>query len=177
MIGRISNAALGRRSRWVVIGVWLVLAVGLGWLQPKLQAKAADESETFRARGAESTLAHEALKHDFREGRWSTSVVAFVATDGDVGAHQEEIAQALDTLCGSARLPDLVGIGAPNSVACGDVGHTLGPQIPLSPFSADTPASMVLTSVFNGKDDTDSMVRDVTAIRKIVPRPDARPLA
>src|SRR4051812_45343432 len=175
MIGRISNAALGRRSRWVVIGVWLVLAVGLGWLQPKLQAKAADESETFRARGAESTLAHEALKHDFREGHWSTSVIAFVAPKGGIGAYDLKVAKSLDAICGTAPLPDLIGVGAPNSVSCGDVGHTLGPQIPLSPFSSDEPPSMVLTSVFNGKDDTDSVVRDVTAIRKVVPPPGSKP--
>ena len=36
---------------------------------------------------------------------------------------------------------------------------------------------MVLIPVFNGKDDTDSVVRDVTALRKIVPRPTDAPLA
>ena len=56
---RISRLALGRRSRWIVIATWVVLAIGLGWLQPKLQARAADESETFRARGSESTQVHQ----------------------------------------------------------------------------------------------------------------------
>jgi putative drug exporter of the RND superfamily len=176
MIGSISKVALGRRSRWVVIGVWIVLAVGLGWLQPKLQAKAADESETFRARGAESTQAHDTLKYGFPEGRWSTSVLAFVAPKGGVQAENARVATSVDTLCGTAPLPDLVGIGSPNGVACGEVGHVLGPQIPVDPFSTDSPPSMVLLSVFNSKDDTDSMVRDVTAIRKALPRPDASPV-
>jgi RND superfamily putative drug exporter len=176
MIGRISKAALGRRSRWVVIGVWLVLAVGLGWLQPKLQAKAADESETFRARGAESTQAHDVLKHSFPEGRWSTSVVAFVAPTGGIQAQNGLVADSIDTLCGTTPLPDLAGIGAPNGVSCGDVGHKLGPQNPPDPFSSDDPSSMVLLSVFNKQDDTDSIVRDVGAIRKALPPPHASPM-
>ena len=124
----------------------------------------------------ESTLAHEALKHDFREGRWSTAVIAFVAPKGEIGAQQGRVAESLDAICGTAPLPDLVGVGAPNSIACGDVGHTLGPQIPLSPFSTDDPQSMVLSTVFNSKDDTDSMVRDVTAMRKALPPPGSTPL-
>src|SRR3954467_16005781 len=83
----ISNFAPGRRTRWVVIATWLVLAVGLGWLQPKLQSKAADESETFRARGAESTQVHDLLERTFPEGRWSTSVVAYVSKAGGDPAH------------------------------------------------------------------------------------------
>src|SRR5262245_31433888 len=43
MLAGITRFTLGRRSRWIVIGVWVTLAIGLGWLQPKLQTKAADE--------------------------------------------------------------------------------------------------------------------------------------
>ncbi|HET6548658.1 MAG TPA: MMPL family transporter [Solirubrobacter sp.] len=168
---------VGPRARWVVIGAWIVLAVSLGWLQPRLQARAADESETFRARGAESTQAHDLLKHAFPEGRWSTTVIAFVAHDGSIDAQSSGVSQATQELCGTAPLPDLVGIGAPKGVACGEVGHALGPEIPPSPFSSDRRQSTVLIPVFNGKDDTDSVVRDVTAIRAVVPRPDDRPLA
>jgi RND superfamily putative drug exporter len=177
VLRRISHLSLGGRSRWVVIGVWIALAIGLGWLQPRLQTRAADESETFRARGAESTQVHDLLKSRFREGRWSTSVIAFVAKD-DVGAagHSGAIAGALDKICGSDTLPDLVGVGSPSGVVCGDVGHSLGPQRPPSAFSSDDPASVVLLPVFNGKDDTESMVRDVTALRKLVPKPTDYPL-
>jgi RND superfamily putative drug exporter len=173
---QISKLALGRRSRWVVIALWIALAIGLGWLQPRLQARAADESETFRARGAESTQVHDLLKGDFREGRWSTSVLAFVSTDGGVSGHSSDISAKLDTICASGRLPDLVGVGSPSGVVCGDAGHPLGPQTPPSAFSTDDPPSMLLIPVFNGKDDTDSMVRDVTALRKILPKPTDRPL-
>src|SRR5262249_53735799 len=125
MLGRISRFVLGPRSRWVVIGAWVALALGLGWLQPKLQAKAADESETFRARGAESTRVHELLEHAFPEGRWSTSVVAYVAKRESIQAQAGRVSDDVTTICGSPRLPNLVGVPAPGGVACGDAGHEL----------------------------------------------------
>src|SRR4051794_33690086 len=177
MLGSISRFVLGRRSRWVVIAIWLVLAVGLGWLQPKLQSKAADESETFRARGSESTQVHELLERTFPEGRWSTSVVAYVARKGAIQEQADRLSQDVETICATPKLPDLVAVPAPGGVACGEPGHQQRSETGLSVFSSDNPQSMVLLTVLNGKDDTDSLVRDVDALRQIVPRPAESPLA
>src|SRR3954453_5264823 len=107
---RISALALGRRSRWVVIATWVVLAIGLGWLQPKLQARAADESETFRARGAESTQVHQQLKTTFPEGRWSTAALAYVAKHGSIYAQTGRVSQDPDRICASdSPFPNLIG--------------------------------------------------------------------
>src|SRR3954469_15557135 len=125
MLGRISRFVLGPRSRWIVIGAWVALALGLGWLQPKLQTKAADESETFRARGAESTRVHELLERAFPEGRWSTAVVAYVAKQDAIQAHSDRVSADVSEICASPDLPDLVGVPAPGGVACGDTGHAL----------------------------------------------------
>ncbi len=176
-MGWISQLALGRRSRWVVIATWLVLAVGLGWLQPKLQAKAADESETFRTRGAESTQVHQRLKETFPEGRWSTSVIAYVAKQGSIYTHAERVSNDTEKICASdAPFPNLIGVGAPGGAVCGNLGHVLGPEQPPSAISSDEPQTMLLMPVFNGKDDTNSVVRDVTELRKIVPPPGASPV-
>ena len=69
MGGRIAALALGRRSRWLVIGVWVLLAVALAPLQPKLQTIAADESETFFTRGADSTEVRPPARHALPRGR------------------------------------------------------------------------------------------------------------
>ncbi len=177
MLRRISHLAIGPRSRWVVIALWIALAIGLGWLQPKLQTRAADESETFRARGAESTQVHQLLNDRFKEGKWSTATIAFQAKKGSIYDRTGEIATKLDAICASPTLPDLVGAGSPSGIVCGDVGHALGPQTPPSAFSAEDFPSVVLMPVFNGKDDTESMVRDVTALRELLPGPDGTPLA
>ena len=176
MLGRLTHFAIGRRSRWIVIAVWIALAIGLGWLQPKLQVLAADESETFRARGADSTLAHRAYEDRFMEGRWSSAILAYVAKQGSIYEQSPRLAEDVDKLCATPGLPDLVGIGGPSGVVCGELGHTLGPSTGPSSFSEDTPQSMVLLPVFNAKDDTESVVRDVDAIRAILPRPGDSPV-
>src|SRR3954471_356775 len=168
--------AVGRRSRWVVIGVWLLLAVALGSLQPKLQQKAADESKTFRARGADSTKGHDLIDQRFVEGGQSTAVIAYYAKHG-VEAQAPRIGQQTAAICGSLTLPDLAGVGTPDSIGCGDIGHHLGPENPPTAFSRDEPPQMVLIPVVNSKDDTDSMVRDVAALRKLTPGPNGSPLA
>jgi RND superfamily putative drug exporter len=177
VLARITHFAVGPRSRWVVIAAWVVLAFGLGWLQPKLQTKAADESETFRARGAESTRVHELLRNTFPEGRWSTAVVAYVSKEDAIQAHAERVSNDVTKIGGTPSLPDLVAVPAPGGVACGDPGHALRSDSAPSPFSNDQPQTMALVTVLNGRDDTDSLVRDVSALRAIVPKPTASPLA
>src|SRR3954470_16907999 len=176
MIGRVTGFALGRRSRWAVIGAWVLLAVALGGLQPKLQHKAADESKTFRARSAESTKVHDLLDARFVEGGRSTAVVAFVARTGTIAQQQVAIGHRLSMICDGGTLPELTGVGIPDAVGCGDVGHELGPQRGPSPFSSDARESMLLTPVFNAHDDTDSMVRDVAGLRSLLPGPNGSPL-
>src|SRR3954466_13946989 len=147
MLGRISAFVLGPRSRWVVIGVWIALALGLGWLQPKLQTKAADESETFRARGAESTRVHELLDRSFPESHWSTAIVAYVAKEQSIYAHAGRVSDDVTTICAAPQLPDLVGVPAPGGVACGNAGHALRSETPPSPFSSDSPQTMMLVPI------------------------------
>ena len=56
------------------------------------------------------------------------------------------------------------------------MGHDLGPETPPSAFSADSPESMVLVTVINGRDDTESVARDVTALRQLLPGPNGSPI-
>jgi RND superfamily putative drug exporter len=154
-----------------------VLAVALAGLQPKLQQRAADESRTFRARGAESTKVHDLLDTRFPESGRSTAVIAYLVRDNGVDSRRREIGTQLAEICGSETLPDLVGVATPDREGCGEVGHHLAPDKPPSPFSREDPPMMALASVIDGKDDTDSMVRDVAAIRALTPGPNGKPLA
>ncbi|MDA0159840.1 MMPL family transporter [Solirubrobacter ginsenosidimutans] len=176
MLSRITAIATGRRTRRIVIVVWLLLAVGLGTLQPRLQQRAQDESRTFRTRGAESTQVHDLLDRRFAEGRQATSVLAYEFDKGSIETQEPAISQDLDRICNSDAVPDVVGVGGADGVACGDLGHHLGPETPPSAFSNDTPPSTVLLSVVNAKDDTESVVKYVDAIRKVLPGPKGGPL-
>src|SRR3954464_6038031 len=118
MISRVTGFALGRRSRGAGIGAWVLLAVALGGLQPKLQHKAADESKTFRARSAESTKVHDLLDARFPEGGKSTAVIAFVARTGTIAQQQGPIGQRLAAICDGDAMSELTGVGTPDGVAC-----------------------------------------------------------
>ena len=89
MLGHISRLAAGRRSRWVVIGAWLALAVAMIPFQAKLQERAADESETFMARGSDS-LAAEQLR---RRGLLVDGIVERVLVVAKAAARVAPIAE------------------------------------------------------------------------------------
>ncbi len=159
-----------------MIATWVALAVALAGFQPKLQQRAGDESDTFRTRGADSTQVHQLLDKRFAEGGDSTAVIAYVYDAGSIYTQAPRATADMERICDDEALPNLKGVAAPDSVICGAMGHDLGPRNGPVAFSSDSPESMVLLSVINGKDDTESVVNDVAAIRKIVPRPGDRPL-
>jgi RND superfamily putative drug exporter len=176
MLGRIATLALGRRARWVVIGAWLALALALASFQPKLQTRAADESDTFRTRGADSTLAHRLLETRFAEGGDSNAVVAYRYDEGSIYTQSPHVIGAMEKICAGPEPHDLKAVVAPDSTICGTAGHELGPQTGPSAFSSDSPESMALLTVITSRDDTESVVRDVAAIRRQLPGPEAKGL-
>ena len=130
MGGRIAALAVGRRSRWVVIAVWVVLALVLAPLQPKLQTIASDESETFFARGADSTRVDRLLDSRFPEGKDATAVIAFVSTDGQsIDVHTPAIARHRRAdVRGRRQAAGPQGVDAPKGPVCGDSGHDAAPS-------------------------------------------------
>ncbi len=176
MGGRIAAFALGRRSRWLVIGTWIVLAIALAPLQPKLQTIASDESETFFTRGADSTRVDKLLD-TFPEGKDSAATIAYVAR-GNRSIYEltPEVGADAEKLCAEQRLPELKGVSGPGGIVCGEIGHVLGPENGPSVFSADEPQSMVLSTVINSRDDTESVAKDVETIRSVLPGPNGSPV-
>src|SRR3954447_13633387 len=144
MLGRIAVLALGRRARWVVIAAWVALAIALAPVQPKLQTRAADERDTFRTRGAHSTLAHKLLESRFAEGGDSNAVVAYRYDEGSIYGQSPKVIAAMEQICKGPEPRDLKAVVAPDAAICGTAGHDLGPQTGPSAFSNDTPESMVL---------------------------------
>jgi RND superfamily putative drug exporter len=160
----------------VVIGTWLVLAIVLAPLQPKLQTIASDESETFFTRGADSTQADQLLD-GFPEGSDSAAVIAYLAPPGkSIYELTPEIGADAEKLCAAQRLPELKGVAGPGGISCGEVGHVLGPENGPSNFSADEPQSMALATVVNSRDDTESVAADVATIRSMLAGPEGSPL-
>ena len=68
--------------RWAVIGAWLLLALAMLPLQGPLQSRAADESDTFLARGSESAEAKRVIDEQFRAGSESAAIIAYFRDGG-----------------------------------------------------------------------------------------------
>ncbi len=173
MPGRIASLMARRGARWAVIASWVILAAAALPLLPKLQERAADESDTFLARGSDSARVDELLTERFPEGGDSTATVVF-ATDGSIYDQVPEISRLAQEICAAEAIPDLKGVGLPGSIACGELGHDLAPSTPPSPISADE--TTALAGVVTTEDDTASVVRDVEALREILPGPEGEPL-
>jgi putative drug exporter of the RND superfamily len=169
-LARVSAFAAGRRSRWVVIGVWLVLALGLAPLQPELQEEAADESETFMVRGSESAELDAIVDERFSAGSEMAAVIAYQRDGGlTVGDRARIQADALE-VCSSAKIPSLALVGTAYGIACGEQDPLdLSPGGPGLQIAPD--GSVVLGAALMTDGSTQVAEAAAETIRSIVPPP------
>jgi RND superfamily putative drug exporter len=108
MLKRISGFAAGRRSKWVVLGIWLLAAFAISPLQSKLQEATKNEPEAFLPRTSEATRVTQLLKHRFPEGRDVPAVLVFASDDGRplTGAQRARIADQVAAATRSGVLKD-----------------------------------------------------------------------
>src|SRR5919106_96798 len=106
-----------RRSRWLVIGVWLALAAALAPLQPSLDREAADESDTFQVRGSESLEANRLIEDRFRRGSEMAAVIAYFRDGGITPADRDRIVEDALAVCRSGEIPSLALVGTPYLLA------------------------------------------------------------
>ncbi len=166
-LARLSAASAGRRSKWIVIGVWLVLAAAAAPLQPALQERAEDESDTFLVRGSESAAAERLIETRFRDE--TAAVVAYVRDGGLTSADRDRVLADGRELCRGAQIPGLVRVGSPYGLACGRVDPLdVGPGASLLTASDN---SVALMAVIVSDDSTPVLVTTVDAIRAVVPSP------
>ena len=100
MLRAISSFASGRRSKWVVVGIWVVVALALFQFQPKLQEATTNENEAFLPESAESTEVNEIVSDEFEDGREVDAIVLYTRgeerlTPADFAAHRKGRQRAL----------------------------------------------------------------------------------
>jgi len=91
MLRRISSVSAGRRSKWVILAIWVVLGVGLAQLQPQLQEATTNENEAFLPSSAESTAANRLIEDRFRDGREVDALIVYHRDGGLTAADQARI--------------------------------------------------------------------------------------
>jgi RND superfamily putative drug exporter len=84
---------IGRRSKWLVFGAWLVIAVAVSPLAARLADVTSDDQVSWLPRSAESTVAYERAVRTFPESTAPLAVVVY-ARDGGLTADDRAKAEA-----------------------------------------------------------------------------------
>ena len=175
-MGVIARLAAGRRSKWVVIAAWLLATAVAIPFQSKLQTLASDESGAFQDRGAESTRVSELIEQRFPGGADTTALVLYTRETPITPQDAERVAADATAVLRPRTHPgrrarDHAG---PARVRRAAAAHARRSRPASSPTSQDQTTQF--TTVWTSDDATETVVRDVAAMREIAPDPDAEGL-
>jgi len=171
MLAALSSLTASARSRWVVIGAWVVLTLAMAPLQGPLQSRAADESDTFMVRGSESAEAKKTIDSNFRAGAESAAVIAYFRDGGLSSPDRERMVSDARRICASRTIPTLKLVGTPYGLGCGNTDPLdLSPGGPGLLTSSD--ASVGLSTALMTDDSTPTAEAAADTIRRIVPPPE-----
>ena len=117
----LASFVTGRRTKWVVIALWIVAVVALSPLGGKLADATRDETASFLPSGAESTRVQELLKDRFPGGETTIGLIVYEREGGLTEADRAKIARD------ARRVDDAIPVTQPAQV----------------PFSSDAPPGLV----------------------------------
>jgi putative drug exporter of the RND superfamily len=152
----LASFVAGRRTKWVVLGIWIVLFAALSPVGAKLTDETQDDTTSFLPESAESTDVVKTLDEEFPSGETTLGLIVYQRDGGLTDSDQRTIAaqaQELDDLS-DEELP-----------------LTQPPTVPFAPGSPpelvapdESLAYTVLTVPTNFEDSADwgENVRDVT---------------
>src|SRR4249920_3513112 len=89
---KFASIVAGRRSKWVVLVVWLIAIFAVFPLGSKLSDQTTDSTESFLPASAESTEVVRKLEHDFPQGQTDTGIVVYKNSGGLTAANKQKIA-------------------------------------------------------------------------------------
>lgn len=149
----LARIVAGRRSKWLVLVAWIVLAAGLGSFQAKLNTVTKNDSATFLPATADSTAVLQALRTEFDNGRTTPALVVYQRAGGLDDADRAAIAKDAEAI---AKLPDMAPILsplAPDAAKQGLLSADGTTAILLAPITAQT---------IEGIDPAVAGIRDIT---------------
>jgi RND superfamily putative drug exporter len=89
---RLASFVTGRRSKWAVLGIWLLLVVAIAPLGSKLADETNDRTESFLPKSAESTKVVKALNNRFAGGQYIDGLIVYRRKGGLNQADRQKIA-------------------------------------------------------------------------------------
>jgi len=105
-MSKLAGLVTGRRTKWVVLVVWIVIAGAMAPLGSKLADVTDDQTQSFLPKSAESTKVLERLDDDFPDGQTINGLVVYERPGGLTAADKAKIAS--DARRAGRKLP-LVG--------------------------------------------------------------------
>jgi RND superfamily putative drug exporter len=153
---KLASIVTGRRSKWVILAVWIVAVVAVFPLGSKLSDKTTDDTQSFLPASAESTKVVKSLDEDFAQGETDDAIVVYRRDGGLSAADRQKIRADAQKI--QAAGPEKIRLVGP-------------PQIPFTPGA---PAALVsnkgdvATAVystptdFEKESDWGQAIRDIT---------------
>src|SRR5437762_2192277 len=103
---RLAALVSGRRTKWLVPVVWILLIAVFTPLGKKLGDETSDETSSFLPKSAESTEVNDLLTHRFASGQTVNGLIVYRRSTGLTAADKRKI--AADARRAEAELP-LIG--------------------------------------------------------------------
>src|SRR5688500_11981353 len=104
MLGRISQFSAGRRTKWVVIALWLLIVAAVGSYSGKLQDVTTDENEDYLPASSDSVEVINLLEERFPEGREIDALVVYQREGGLTAQDKQRIAADAKAICASEEI-------------------------------------------------------------------------
>jgi len=115
----LARIVAGRRSKWIVVAVWIAVAAAFGPLQAQLNSVTQNDSTTFRPADAVSSQVLDELRTRFDNGRTVPALIVYQNPDGLSDADRAVIAADEEAISG---LPNLAPIQSPLAPQAAEMG-------------------------------------------------------
>src|SRR3954470_16858650 len=106
-MARIARFVTGRRTKWAVLGLWILLVVGTFGLASKVSKITDDRQESFLPKDAQSTKVIQLQKSEFPGGQTVNALLVYERPGGLTAADLRKI--AADSAAAKRQLPVVAG--------------------------------------------------------------------
>jgi RND superfamily putative drug exporter len=152
---KVASIVTGRRSKWVILVVWVIAVFAVFPLGSKLTDKTSDDTQSFLPSSAESTEVVRQLDQDFSQGETDQAIIVYQRDGGLTAADKQKIAadqQAINE-AGSQKI---------NVVGPQQVPFTPGTQPGLVSKNGDVATAVYTTPTdFEKEADWGEAIRDI----------------
>jgi putative drug exporter of the RND superfamily len=153
---RVASVVTGRRSKWVVLVVWVFAVFAVFPLGSKLSDKTTDDTQSYLPASAESTKVVKSLDDDFNQGETDDAIVVYQRAGGLTAADKEKIRA-------DAQKIEAAGADKIHLVGTPQIPFTAGASSSLVSKNGDVATAIYSTPTdFENEADWGQAIRDIT---------------